>query len=363
MRQTRRARATTANGDSGRVAFGGERGVVGEGAVRCGPLRALPEILDRLGVDADGLLHEAGLTRAWFDDPENVLSFTSGGRLFRRCVEASGCAHLGTLVGQRVTLSAMGAVGVLMQASPTVAHALEVMGRHFHVHDRGALLTVEVDHRWARLGYRVTVPGVEAVEQIYQLAAVAGGNFLRALCGPGWRPHSVELPFRKPRDAAPLREAIGAPLQFDAERMTLVFPAGDLARPVPTADPLLYRMMSERVEQIERGQSRDLVGRVRDLLQTMVLLPDLQASIVASRLGMSLRSLNRRLSVEGTSVREIRDEVSAETASQLLANTERTASEVAVMLGYSSPSAFSRAFRRWRGVAPARWRTRRRQPP
>jgi AraC-like DNA-binding protein len=145
--------------------------------------------------------------------------------------------------------------------------------------------------------------------------------------------------------------------------MTLVFQAGDLARPVPTADPLLYRMMSERVEQIERGQNRDLVGRVRDLLQTMVLLPDLQASIVASRLGMSLRSLNRRLSVEGTSVREIRDEVSAETASQLLANTERTASEVAVMLGYSSPSAFSRAFRRWRGVAPARWRTRRRQPP
>jgi AraC-like DNA-binding protein len=331
-----------------------ERGVVTEGALRCGPLAALPAVLDQLGADTDALLAEFGLARAYFDDAENTIETTVVGRLFRRIVDATGCDQLGILLGRPVTLSAMGAVGVLMQASPSVAHAIEAMGKHFHVHDQGAQLSVEADGSVVRLCYRITARDVDMLEEIYTLAAMAGLGFLRGLCGKNWRPLEFELPFRRPRAAETLRKALGAPLKFDAEQLKMTFPAADLARPLASADPLLYRMMAERIEQLEARQRRDLAGRVRDVIQTVIFLEASGASIVASRIGMSLRTLNRRLLAEETSLQQIRDE--------LLGNTEKSASEVALILGYSDSSAFTRAFRRWRGVPPARWRERKPRP-
>jgi AraC-like DNA-binding protein len=338
-----------------------ERGVVTEGTLRCGPLAALPAVLDRLGADTDAVLAEFGLTRAYFDDAENTVPTAVIGRLFRRIVDVTGCDHLGILLGRPVTLSAMGAVGVQMQASPSVAHAIEVMGKHFHVHDRGAQLSVEADENVVRLCYRITARDVDMLEEIYTLAAMAGLGFLRGLCGKGWRPLEFELPFRRPRAVETLRKALGAPLKFDAEQLKMNFPASDLSRALPTADPLLYRMMAERIEQLEARQRRDLVGRVREVMQTVIFLEDPRSSIVASRIGVSLRTLNRRLHAKGTSLREIRDQVTAEAACQLLGNTEKAASEVALILGYSDSSAFTRAFRRWRGVPPAQWRARERR--
>jgi len=284
-----------------------ERGVVTEGTLRCGPLAALPVVIDRLGADADALLAEFGLTRGHFDDAENTVPTAVVGRLFRRIVEVTGCDHLGVLLGRPVTLSAMGAVGVLMQASPNVAHAIEVMGKHFHVHDKGAQLSVEADSKAVRIGYRLAALDVDMVEEIYTLAAMAGLAFLRALCGKSWRPLEFELPFCRPRAVETLRKALGVPLTFDAERMWMIFPAADLARPLASADPLLYRMMAERIEQLEARQRRDLVGRVRDVMQTAIFLEESRSSIVASRIGVSLRTLNRRLHAKGTSLQEIRD--------------------------------------------------------
>jgi AraC-like DNA-binding protein len=357
-------RATTKKGNGalrkGKKFDDGERGVVADGTVRCGPLTAWPDVLDRLGVDAEALLGEFGLTAAHFNDPENTLPTKLVGRLFRRSVEATGCRHIAVLIGERITLSTMGAVGLLMQASPTVGHALQIMGQHFHVHDRGAQLGLDRRDGIVQLSYRITVAEVEAIDHVYTVAALAGYHYMRALCGRTWRPLEVQLPFRRPSDLKPLRQVLDAPLRFDADRLTLVFRAADLDRPVPTADPFLYRMMADRIELLEAKQRRDLPGRVRDLMRTIVFHDDSSAARVANRLGMSLRSLNRRLKDRGTSLQRIRDEVCADAACEMLASTEKPASEVALILGYSDPSAFTRAFRRWRGVAPVQWRAQQR---
>jgi AraC-like DNA-binding protein len=338
-----------------------ERGVVDDRSVRCGIVRALPVVLDQLGADTDALLAEFGLSRAFFDDPDNTLSYPLGSRLIRRGAEATQCAHFGVLVGRPVTLSSLGAVGFLMQASPSVGLALRLMEQHFHVHDRGGAVTLEVVGSVAVLGYRVTSADVEALDHVYAISALAAHNFVRALCGRGWRPHEVQLPIRPPRDIAPWRAAFDAPLRFNADRMNLVFGATDLAMPLPTADPVLYRMMEQRIEQLTAMQQRDLVDRVRDLMHAMIFLDDARAARIASRMAMSLRVLNRRLSERGTTLRQLREQALGEASRQLLANTEKPVSEIALILGYSDTSAFSRAFRGWHGAGPAQWRADRRR--
>ncbi|MDZ7589358.1 MAG: AraC family transcriptional regulator [Rubrivivax sp.] len=334
----------------------GQRGVVGEGSVRVGPLMALPQVLDELGADTDTLLVEQGFHRTDFEDPESVMPVHAIDRLLHRGAEVTACPQLGVLVGRRGSLSALGVLGFLMRASKTVGEALQILERHLQVQDRAAVVSFEVSGGQGRLGYALTVTGLKATDQTYGLVALIAIQIMRGLCGPGWRASEVHLPFRAPRDAAALREACESPLRFGTDRMVLVFPASDLARPVPTADPLLYRMMAERVSQLEAVAPRGLIDEVRQMLRALVLTTKCTPSLVARRVGIAARTLNRRLALEGTSLRALRDEVRRDTACQLLAQTAHSAADIGQLLGYAEPAAFTRAFKRWAGVGPAQWR-------
>jgi AraC-like DNA-binding protein len=334
----------------------GERGIVSDGFVRLGPMLAWPRVLDEFGVDTEGLLAAVGLERGDFGDPETVVSFRSVDMLLRRSAAATGCDHLGVLIGREGTLSSLGAVGFLMQASPSVGDALGVLQRHLQVQDRGAVVEFDVDGDSAYLRYLVVVGGLAAVDQIYAIAGLVGCNLMKALCGARWRPTEVQLPFSPPRDRPVYRDAFDAPLRFDADRLTIVFPAAQLAWRPPTADPLLWRMMSERVRQLEAALHLTWPDQVRRVLRSMIFDGGCSPTALAQRLGTSPRSLHRRLAAAGTTVRKIRDEVWADAACQLLASTGKSATEIATVLGYSEASAFTRAFRRWRGVGPAQWR-------
>jgi AraC-like DNA-binding protein len=333
-----------------------ERGVVGEGSVRVGPVMALPQVLDELGADTDALLAEQGWRRTDFEDPESVIPMRTIDQLLRRGAEVTGCRHLGVLVGSRGSMSSLGVLGFLMRASATAGEALQILERHLRVQDRAAVVSFEVGGGRAHLGYALTVTGLKTADQIYSLVALLGIQIMRGLCGPGWRASEVHLPFRAQRDAAALSEACEAPIRFGADRLVLVFSAGDLARPVPTADPLLYRMMAERVSQLEAIAPRGLVVEVRQILRALVLTAHCTPSLVARRVGIAERTLNRRLALEGTSVRALRDEVRCDTACQLLVQTAHSAADIGQLLGYAEPAAFTRAFRRWVGLAPAQWR-------
>jgi len=338
----------------------GERGVVSRGLVRVGPFMHWPQVLDEVCVDTDGVLARSGLSRPVFADPENVIPLATVGRLFDEGMRATGQESLGLAIGARSRLSSLGAVGLMMQASPTVGHALQVLARHYPAHDGGAIIAMDVDDRVAALTYKIVVPGVSALDQIYMMVLAMGTNYMRTMLGPAWRAREVLLPFARPADVAPLRKAFDAPLRFDADAAGLVFPATELAAPLATTDTFLYTMMLERLQQIEALAAAGLPDRVRHLLAWLIYIEGWNAGMLATRLGISLRTLNRRLADAGTTLKALREEAYRDAACQLLASTNKPTGEIAAILQYSDQSAFTRAFRRWQGVAPTQWRTLRR---
>jgi AraC-like DNA-binding protein len=92
------------------------------------------------------------------------------------------------------------------------------------------------------------------------------------------------------------------------------------------------------------------------MLRTRLMKEDCSAKRIAGLLSMNRRTLNRRLHGEGTSFTIVVNEVRFEIARQLLADSEVTFNQVAAALGFSEPSAFTRAFRRWSGQSPTEWR-------
>ena len=330
-------------------------GVVAEGRVRIGPYMSVPAILGERGIDPAPLLAEFGLEPAHFQDPENTIPFRDAGRLFARCAEVTGCPHFALLVGQRASFSSLGAVGFLMESASDVRTALRELSRHFRVHNPNATITVVEEESFALFGFMVVQPGVEAHEHILDFAMAIGLNIMQAMCGPDWQPIEVRFAHARPRDLASYR-FFRSVLRFDEGMTALVFARRWMDMQPRGADPLLHMMMAHRVGEIEAHSSEDLVGQVRGMLPALVLKHTTALAVVAGRLGLGARTLNRRLAAEGTSFMQLRQEASHAMACQLLESSRMPVTEIAGFLGYANPGAFTRAFCRWAGVAPTQWR-------
>lgn len=169
----------------------------------------------------------------------------------------------------------------------------------------------------------------------------------------------VELPFAAPEDVEGIRFAFAAPLQFEADRAALVFATRWLAQPLAREERDIDEFVrdSPRV-LLKRPRYRTTYGeQVRRILEHGLkagALPD--AETVAARLAVSQQTLRRKLAEEDTSLRGLSEEVRRDAAVMSLVAGRETVAELASRLGFSEPSAFSRAFLRWTGSTPGAYR-------
>ena len=326
------------------------------GWIRVGMATAIPGLMRGRGIDPEPLLAAAGLDSAEIEDPDSRVAIGRLGRLFGLCQQATRCEHFGLLVGRGAGPSALGAIGCLAQHSPTVGDALDTLVRHFHHHDRGAAPSLRFRGDVAMLGYAVFVPEVEAVDQLADSVIAAACNLLRAICGPGWQPGEVLLERRVPADPTPFRQFFGAGVRFNRESAAIVFPAHWLARPIAGADPVLRRILERRVAELETEAPQSLSDRLRSRLRATLLREKCSIEDISHHVDLHPRTLRRRLQEENTTYSALVDEVRFEIARQLLSVTSLTAGEIASALDYGDSAAFTRAFRRWSGMAPSAWR-------
>lgn len=327
-----------------------------DGALRVAPVVELPGVLRELGAEPAKVFAAAGVKLRLLDDPDNAIPYAAMGALLHASVEATGCDHVGLLVGMRSGSPVLGVLGYLVQHSPTVGVALDNLLRHLQVHDRGAVPTLEYHDASALFGYAIYQPDTPGVAQIYDGAIAIACNIMRGLCGPRWAPAEVLFSRRRPPDAGAYRRFFRCPLRFDAEQTALVFPSALLAQRMPNADAGLYRVLLQQVNVLESAAPLDLAGQLRRTLRSLVLTGRGSIEDVARTLGMHRRTLNRHLRTHRTTFRALRDEARHEVARQLLENTDRPVGEIAGMLDYADASAFTRAFVRWTRVPPAAWR-------
>ena len=323
--------------------------------VRIGSALAIPDVLRRLGVDPAEVLAEQGLEPWLFDSPDNRISQAARSRLIAHCAARTGCPHFGLLVCEHVGLSSLGLVGLLAKYSPDVGTALRSVARFLHLHSRGAGLELSVDG--TRTVLTLGLPDFVAAEQLGDGGTAMLLNIMRDLCGRSWVPTEAFFAHRRPEDAEPYRRLFKAPLRFDAERYGLSFPTRWLARSLPDVEPELRRLLQQQIDALEAGHGDDLPAQVRSVLQSALMTDDATADKVAALFSMHTRTLHRHLAAFGTSFRALADETRFDIARQMLEGSALEVRRIADMLGYADPSAFTRAFRRWSGATPARWRS------
>jgi AraC-like DNA-binding protein len=320
---------------------------------RVGPLAALPVILRERGFDPAPIAAAGPVSVDDLADPTARASFHDLARVLKAAMAATGCPHLGLLIGQRCDFTGLGLPGRLALSAPDVETGLRVFVRLQHMNSRGGIAYLSSRGGEAALHYAHYASGVDAADQIIALCIAIGFNGLRQLCGPQWRPAAIDLTFRAPADIRPYLDFFRGPVNFNAPQSRVSFPARWLGKCPPTADPELFARLQGEASRTHRI---DTAAQLRRTLRQLVEEGAVTADRAARELGLHPRTLDRRLSELGTSYRAILDEVRSEVARHLLRDSDLGIVEIGSLLGYANPSALTRAFRRWSGYAPAQWR-------
>jgi AraC-like DNA-binding protein len=189
------------------------------------------------------------------------------------------------------------------------------------------------------------------------VAALLG--IVRSLRGPGWQPVGVCFAHAPPRDPSEHQRLLGPRMRFDAGYSGLLLLRTDLAGPNVLADPndpLLLTYASRVLRSLPPPRVPHLVQEVRQVVAALLPLRKCTMPRVARTMGMSTRTLHRRLLAEGPRFTEIVDDSRASLAERYLAVGRYTVSDVSTLLGFAAPSAFSRWFSRRYGLSPTAWR-------
>jgi AraC-like DNA-binding protein len=320
---------------------------------RVDALCLLPGLLTGLGLDAQSILASAGLAPTSLDNPENTIPFAAGAQLLAVSARASGLPHMGLLAGQGWTLQYMGLIGQLMKHSPTLGDALRSFAVYHRLDCQGGAVFLVESKEAASLGYVVHQPGLDGIEFVYDTVMACGWNFIRELIGPQSLLLKVVFARTRPSDMQPYRDYFRTRLQFDSDHTALYLPRRLLDQPVPGADAKLRREIESRLQS---ASAADLTVRLHRALRLLLLNGDVSGDHIAEQLAMHRRTLHRRLKARGTTFQQVLDDVRWDLSRQLLGLTMLPLDRVASATGYADTSTFVRAFRRWSGTTPARWR-------
>ena len=231
------------------------------GYIHLGVAKEIAPTLRGFGLDPDPVIREAGLDPLLFDDGTNVIPHAALGRLLTLCVARTDCPHFGLLVGQRATILSLGLVGRLMQHSHTVGDALRALVSNLSTQDRVVVPSLTSRDGTALLTFATYQAESRSGTQILDAALGVTVNSLRTLCGSDWKPGEVLLPRAAPADQAPYRHHFRAPVRFDQESATIVFPARDLDRRIAGADPMMRAMLEEKIQQLKGAAGLRILRR------------------------------------------------------------------------------------------------------
>lgn len=320
---------------------------------RAGPFSELPAVLRCLGYDPEAVLRDAGFSLALFESCDAQIPFRAQCESIERCAQAVGCAHLGLLVGARCQLRLLGALGLLQKYSADVGGALRGLIRFQRYQVAGGEIALREAGDEVFLSYRIGE--FSARDHLENIVVAAMCTVLRSFLGAAWNPLRVVFSYPAPRDAAPFHQLFSCPVAFWGSASGLVFGRGHLQLRLAHYDPDLCDYLCRQLEQFAPVGEK-IAAQVLRLLQTAIPSGVVHSERIADLLGVRPRTLHRRLRECGTNFQELLDYARYGLARWLLDETPMTVGKVAETLGYSEPSAFVRAFRRWSGATPSAWR-------
>ncbi|PTQ90740.1 helix-turn-helix transcriptional regulator [Agitococcus lubricus] len=319
------------------------------------------QIAEERGVSQAQVLAHAQLNPQLFAQTTGRVSSQDYEKLVTAVIALVGNNGLGLEVGARQPLTAHGSLGYALMSAATIADAMYILQRFWHVRGRGVNLRYIDDPHCVVFSIYCQYPMPPEVEKVL-LEAVLSGIYYGLKFLLAGENLDAELHFAMPEpDYLTQVSHLALPtLCYEQAVTQLRVPKAVLHYPIKTANPealTLAIAQCERELALLPTMQQDMVMIVKNLLQhhTQGYLTPEQ---IAERLHLSERSLRRHLQHQGTSYQQLVEAARQRDAQQLLRQTQADIQQIAQRLGYNNPANFTRAFKQWTGQTPTEFRAR-----
>lgn len=310
------------------------------------------------GGDVERIFARASIKQTDIDSPVNELQLHNFCALFEEAASETGNDNFGLRFGDDFEPKRLGPIGYAAISSPTLSAALRNMETYFPAHQTKTSFGILQDSDILWLSYKIIDPRVTRRRQDAELSVGMFINVFRHCLGQDWAPLEVRFEHQTPEDPSEHERRYKAPVRFGRRTNAIAFRRRDLDARMPTQDPYLYSIiepfLQSRCELLSNPEDFATVVRNEIMLNLDETPPSL--SDLAKKLGMTSQSFQRRLRENDLSFQDLLKAARQELALHYLKDPDVSLTEVAMLLGYSELSAFSRAFRAWTGMSPHRYR-------
>jgi AraC-like DNA-binding protein len=326
---------------------------------RAGTIYPILAYLDRVGVSADRVVAAAGLPSWIGAEQEALIPGTSPARLFAAAMRHADVPNVGLAVAEGADVETLGIFGRLVRGAPTLGAALETAVRYSTTITADRPL--QLRPRGDRVELCMTVaarfdPRDAAWQQDNHFCLGLMIGIVRLAAGPRWRPAEVHL---WTDEAAALRDAATlatARVAFRQPETMIAVPRALLATPLPPR-PTMQIPRAVFDEWTASAPAHDFAGAIRQAVETLSSGERYPTVLdTADFVGLSLRTLQRRLAAAGVSHEALVAQARFATAAAVLEQANVKILDLALDLGYSDHANFTRAFRRWAGCSPEQYR-------
>ncbi|PXA52473.1 AraC family transcriptional regulator [Acinetobacter baumannii A424] len=317
-------------------------------------VKAIQKALEKAGVDSQPLLEQAGLDIQALSNPDARYSLKQTANLWKLAVQKTQDSCFGLKVASQVNQNTFHVLGHSLITSTTLKEMFLRIIRYFRVVTD--IPELEFYGQGNNHYFVIHVPDEVQPESIDAFISVFIRSS-RALQGSVFSPLRIELRRSEPEDLETFQSILKAPIVFNAPKDMIVFDTATIEQPLEGANPTLTQEYDEIINRyLARFDKENILARVKVKLIEKLSTGDFQQQDVAKSLGLSIRSLQRKLSAENTSYSELLDQTRHELALSYIKNSSHNITEIAYILGFTDVSSFTRAFRRWTDLSPIHYR-------
>ncbi len=319
----------------------------------------LVDTLESYGLDCRPIIEEAGFDPDKTYAPATRVSSVKLAKLWELAIHYSGDPCIGLRYADYIQPSTLHGLGFSWLASRSLKEGLERLVRFQRILASDLTLDIrEVDN-----GYRLfdqlrnkddslKFPDADTHSQIASIYKIC-----QIMLGPGLKPGRVSFKLKDPGYPQRFEAFFGIPVQFNSGETAIEFDKTTSELPSSSANPELARINDQIViDYLNRFDKQDVVTQTRKYIIDHLPSGVPKQIVIARDLSLSLRSFQRKLKLSETSYSELLDQVRYEMACSYLKSRQHQVIVIAYMLGYTDPSNFARAFKRWDGLTPNEFR-------
>ncbi len=324
--------------------------------VRSASLSGYVDLALSLGLDPQGMLRRAGISLRSLSDPETLIPAESVRAILESSAKASRVEDFALRLAARRTLSNLGPISLILKEETTPRQALDTLCRYLRLLNASLITRLEETGDTVTIREEMLVKTSSPMRQSIELAVAVMFRILRELVGAQWKPLRVCFAHRPPSDLNSHKAFFGPLVSFNQDFNGIVCATADLQTLQANSDPGMARFARQYLDRAMSQQIQSTRETVRQMIVALMPGGRCTSESVAHHLNVDRRTICRYLLKERTTFSALLQEVRAELVMRQLNDSDLPITEVAEMLGFSSPSAFGHWFRTSFGCSVTQWR-------